>query len=61
MTAKLSKSTFVMGRQCVKQLWSHKYKYNERVMSEQLQSAFDRGHDIGELAQHLFPDGDFMT
>ena len=55
--AKLSKSTFVMGRQCVKQLWLHKYKYNERVVSEQLQGAFDRGHNIGELAQHLFPDG----
>lgn len=55
--AKLSKSTFVMGKQCVKQLWLHKYKYNERVVSEQLQSAFDRGHNIGELAQNLFPNG----
>ena len=55
--AKLSKSTFVMGRQCVKQLWLHKYKYAERVVSDQLQSAFNRGHSIGELAQHLFPRG----
>ena len=54
-TAKLSKSTFVMGKQCTKQLWLHKYKYSERVVSEQLQNAFDRGHNIGEMAQHLFP------
>lgn len=56
-TAKLSKSTFVMGRQCVKQLWLHKYKYSERVVSKELQNAFDRGHNIGELAQHLFLNG----
>lgn len=55
--AALSKSRFVMGKQCVKQLWLHKYKYTERVVSDQLQEAFDRGHDIGELAQHLFLGG----
>ena len=57
VVAMLSKSTFVMGRQCVKQLWLHKYKYTERVVSDKLQSAFDRGHSIWELAQQLFPDG----
>lgn len=56
-TARLSKSTFVMGKQCTKQLWLHKYKYSERVVPEQLQNAFDRVHNIGEMAQHLFPDG----
>ncbi len=54
---KLSKSTFIMGRQCVKQLWLHKYKYNERVVPDILQNAFDRGHNIGTLAQRLFMNG----
>ena len=57
VVAMLSKSTFVIGRQCIKQFWLHKYKYTERVVSDKLQSAFDRGHSIWELAQQLFPDG----
>ena len=56
-TATLSKSSFVMGCQCTKLMWLHKYKYAERKVSVETQSKFDRGHIIGELAQHLFPDG----
>ena len=56
-TATLSKSSFVMGCQCTKLMWQHKYKYAERKVSVETQSKFDRGHIIGELAQHLFPDG----
>lgn len=56
-TATLSKSSFVMGYQCTKLMWLHKYKYAERKISVETQSKFDRGHIIGELAQHFFPDG----
>ena len=57
ITASLSKSSFVMGCQCTKLMWLHKYKYAERKVSVETQSKFDRGHIIGELSQHLFPDG----
>ena len=56
-TATLSKSSFVMGCQCTKLMWLHKYKYAERKVLVETQSKFDRGHIIGDLAQHLFPDG----
>ena len=56
-TATLSKSSFVMGCQCTKLMWLHKYKYAERKVSVETQSKFDRGRIIGELGQHLFPDG----
>lgn len=53
----LSKTTFVYGTICPKLLWLYKNKYNLRRVSQQTQKKFDAGHNIGFLAQKLFPDG----
>jgi hypothetical protein len=54
----LSKSTFLMGRQCSKLLW---FRYNAKdqipAPDEAQQAVFDQGTEVGELAQQLFPDG----
>ena len=54
----LSKSTFLMGRQCSKLLW---FRYNARdqipAPDEAQQAVFDQGTEVGELAQQLFPGG----
>ncbi len=54
----LSKSTYLMGRQCTKLLW---FRYNAKdqipVPDESLQAVFDQGHEVGELAKQLFPGG----
>jgi hypothetical protein len=58
----LSKSSFIKGIQCVKQLYLYKYHYDLMdEISEGQQVIFDRGHYIGELAQHLFPGGTIAT
>jgi hypothetical protein len=54
----LSKSSFIKGIQCEKQLYLYKYHYDLMdEISEGQQVIFDRGHDVGEIAQHLFPGG----
>ena len=54
----ISKSSFIKGIQCEKQLYLYKYHYDLMdEISEGQQVIFDRGHDVGELAQHLFPGG----
>ena len=54
----LSKSTFMMGRQCSKLLW---FRYNAKdqipAPDEATQAVFDQGTEVGELAQQLFPGG----
>jgi hypothetical protein len=54
----LSKSTFLMGRQCSKLLW---FRYNAKdqipAPDEATQAVFDQGAEVGELAQQLFPGG----
>jgi hypothetical protein len=54
----LSKSTFLMGRQCSKLLW---FRYNAKdqipTPDEAQQAVFDQGTEVGELAQQLFPGG----
>lgn len=54
----LSKSTFLMGRQCSKLLW---FRYNAKdqipAPDENQQAIFDQGTEVGELAQQLFPGG----
>ena len=58
----LSKSSFIKGIQCEKQLYLYKYHYDLMdEISEGQQVIFDRGHDIGELAQHLFAGGTLAT
>ena len=54
----LSKSTYLMGRQCSKLLW---FRYNAKdqipAPDEAQQAVFDQGREVGELAQQLFPGG----
>jgi hypothetical protein len=54
----LSKSSFIKGLQCDKQLYLYKYHYDWMdEVSEGQQLIFDRGHEVGELARQLFPGG----
>ncbi|OYT17061.1 MAG: hypothetical protein B7C24_04485 [Bacteroidetes bacterium 4572_77] len=54
----LSKSTFIKGYHCLKSLYLHKKRpfLRDRLTAEQL-AKFRRGHQIGDLAQQLFPNG----
>jgi len=56
-TIKLSTSFFLMGKQCVKQMWLQKHRGNEQIVFEQMQSAFSQGNNIGELARQAYPNG----
>ncbi len=54
----LSKSSFLKGIQCEKQLYLYKHHYDWRdEVTEAQQAIFDRGTDVGKLAQDLFPGG----
>jgi len=54
----ISKSSFIRGMQCPKSLWLHFNQPNERdEISESQQQIFDNGHNVGLLAQQLFPGG----
>lgn len=55
--APLSKTTFIKGCQCLKALWLYRNKYDQRYVPPEVQQKFKVGHIIGELAQHLFPNG----
>jgi vacuolar-type H+-ATPase catalytic subunit A/Vma1 len=54
----LSKSKYLKGIQCPKLLW---YQYNAKdklpEVDKRTQSIFDQGHEVGELAKKLFPNG----
>jgi len=58
----LSKSSFIKGIQCEKQLYLYKYHYDwmDKV-GESQQAVFDRGTNVGILAQKLFPEGKIAT
>lgn len=54
----LSKSTFMYGCQCPKRLWLNKFKPEVKdEQSEELTAIFQRGTDVGLLAQQKFPNG----
>ena len=54
----ISKSSFIRGSQCPKSLWLHFNQPDERSeTSDAQQQIFDTGHDVGFLAQQLFPGG----
>jgi len=57
--AQLSKSRFVTGWQCEKQLWwtVHEPDAVELQPDKVLQDLFDQGRQVGELARALFPEG----
>jgi Domain of unknown function(DUF2779) len=58
----LSKSTFVKSIQCLKALYLHKFYYNSRdPLPKERLAIFNRGHQVGELAQQLFPNGKDAT
>jgi len=58
----LSKSSFIKGLQCDKQLYLYKYHYDWMdEVTEGQQVIFDRGHEVGELAHQLFPGGTIAT
>lgn len=54
----LSKSTYIRGLQCLKSLYLHKNRpfLRDKISPEQL-AKFKRGHEVGLLAQQLFPGG----
>jgi len=54
----LSKSSFLKGIQCEKQLYLYKHHYDWKdPVSEEQQAIFDRGTNVGILAWQLFPGG----
>lgn len=54
----LSKSTFLRGLQCIKSLYLYKYFIQKRdAVSTEQQAIFNRGNNVGLLAQKLFPGG----
>lgn len=54
----LSKTSYIKGLQCLKYLYLYKKHYNLRdKFSPEKLSKFKRGHEIGHLAQSLFPSG----
>lgn len=54
----LSKSKYMRGRQCPRLLW---YEVNRPELippvSPEIQSRFDMGHQVGDLAKQLYPGG----
>ncbi len=58
MSTLLSKSTFIRSLQCQKSLFLYKNYYHLRdEISLERQRIFERGHEVGKLAQQLFPGG----
>ncbi len=54
----LSKSQYIRGLQCHKSLWLYKNKLELRDAPDYAQeSIFNIGHNVGELAKELFPNG----
>ncbi|MGO9308777.1 MAG: DUF2779 domain-containing protein [Spirochaetia bacterium] len=56
--ALLSKTRYIQGLQCAKLLW-HVYNARQLVppVDEGTRAIFDQGHEVGLLAQKLFPGG----
>ncbi len=54
----ISKSKYLSGLQCKKLLW-YQYNAKDRIPSvdASTQAIFDQGHEVGRLAQTLFPNG----
>ncbi|QNA44307.1 DUF2779 domain-containing protein [Lacibacter sediminis] len=58
----LSKSTCMMGIQCPKRLWYYRKRPDLRPeISAAQQMVFQKGTDVGQLAQQLFPEGKDAT
>ncbi len=58
MDLKISKSQFIKGHQCPKALWlSLNRKDLKAPVTVAQQKLFDQGHEVGNLAKALFPEG----
>lgn len=59
---RLSKSRYQIGLQCRRALWRQVHARNTAdPVTERQQWIFDQGHEVGELAQGLFPGGTEVT
>ena len=58
----LSKSRFIAGMQCEKRLW---LEVHDHTLADEIddltQGLFDQGHEVGDLAQSLYPGGVLIT
>jgi len=59
MTARpyLSKTKIMAGRQCLKRLWLDVHAPERAEISDATERVFQIGHDVGEVAQTLWPHG----
>lgn len=54
----LSKSKIIAFRQCPKRLWLEIHRPDLRADSSSTQASFDIGHQVGEIARHIYdPEG----
>jgi len=57
-TPYISKSKFLQGLQCSKLLWSaYNAKHLFPEVDAALQAVFDQGHEVGDFAKRMFPNG----
>ena len=58
MSKVISKSKYLNGRQCHKLLWTQ-FNAKDQIpaFDAATQAIFDQGHEVGRLAQGLYPDG----
>ncbi len=62
MKTRLSKSQYCKGRKCLKRVWLYNHRRDlAEVPGEFQQHLFDQGHEVGELARTLFPNGVLIT
>jgi hypothetical protein len=55
---RLSKSQYMRGLQCHKALWQYRYRCERMTAADaNRQALFATGHEVGQLAQTLFPGG----
>lgn len=50
----LSKSKIIAFRQCAKRLWLEIHRPDLRADSSSTQASFDIGHQVGEIARHIY-------
>ena len=59
---RLSKSTYLTGKQCHLRLW-HDFHASRLAIpvDDTLQLVFDTGHEVGELARRRYPGGHLIA
>ena len=62
LTPRLSKSSYLNGKQCHLRLWNHYHaRHLATPTNEMLQRIFDTGHEVGELACRRYPGGHLVA